>query len=330
MLAFGSLLLEGKPVRLSGQDSRRGTFSQRHAVLVDQTDGSEYTPLQHLAPGQAPFLVYDSLLSEYAVLGFEYGYSVVRTDGLVAWEAQFGDFANGAQIVIDSFIVSAETKWHQRSKLVLLLPHGAEGQGPEHSSARLERFLQLAAAGNLHVAVPTTAAQYFHLLRSQAHWDEGVPLVVLTPKSLLRADAAASRAADFAGSFLPVLPDPQPPTQPTRLLLCSGKVAFDLLSHRAKLGESAATVVRLERLYPFPETELAALLAAAPSLREVRWVQEEPTNQGAWTFVAPRLASLAPGLPLGYVGRPANPSPATGSARLFHAEQERLIRQAFE
>ena len=329
LLAFGSLLVEGKPVRLSGQDSRRGTFSQRHAVLVDQTTGAEVTPLQHLATGQAPFLVYDSLLSEYAVLGFEYGYSVVRTDGIVAWEAQFGDFANGAQIVIDQFIAAAEEKWRQPSKLVLLLPHGAEGQGPEHSSARLERFLQLAAKGNMRVAVPTTSAQYFHLLRSQAHWDGGTPLVVMTPKSLLRADAAKSRAAEFAGTFQPVLADPHAPEKPTRVLLCSGKVAFDLIDHRAKIADASSAVVRIERLYPFPEAELAAILRAAPDAREICWVQEEPANQGAWTFVAPRLAELAPELNLRYVGRPANPSPSTGSARLFQAEQDHLIADAF-
>ncbi|HUK14281.1 MAG TPA: multifunctional oxoglutarate decarboxylase/oxoglutarate dehydrogenase thiamine pyrophosphate-binding subunit/dihydrolipoyllysine-residue succinyltransferase subunit [Thermoanaerobaculaceae bacterium] len=330
LLAFGSLLLEGRPVRLSGQDSRRGTFSQRHAVLVDQASGAEYTPLQHLDPGQAPFLVYDSLLSEYAVLGFEYGYSVVRTDALVAWEAQFGDFANGAQVVIDQFIAAAEEKWRQPSKLVLLLPHGAEGQGPEHSSARFERYLQLAARGNLRVAVPTTAAQYFHLLRSQAHAEGGAPLVVMTPKSLLRADAAKSRAAEFAGSFQPVLADPQPPSAPVRLLLCTGKVAFDLLAHRAKVADTASAVIRLERLYPFPEAELAAVLRAAPGAREIRWVQEEPANMGAWSFVSPLLAALVPELPVSYVGRPASSSPATGSAHLFQAEQERLVADAFE
>jgi 2-oxoglutarate decarboxylase len=329
LLAFGSLLLEDRPVRLAGQDSRRGTFSQRHAVLVDQSSGEEYCPLAHLAPGQAPFLVYDSLLSEYAALGFEYGYSVVRRDGLVAWEAQFGDFADGAQIVIDGFIASAEEKWQQKSKLVLLLPHGAEGQGPEHSSARPERFLQLAANGNLRVAIPTTAAQYYHLLRDQAHWEDGVPLVVMTPKSLLRAHEAASRAAEFAGAFQPVLADPQPPAEPARLLLCSGKVAFDLLAHRATSGDQTSAVVRVERLYPFPEAELAALLAATPSLRELRWVQEEPANMGAWSFVSPLLAALAPGLPLAYVGRRASSSPATGSARLFRAEQERFVAAAF-
>ncbi len=328
LLAFGSLVMEGIPVRLSGQDSRRGTFSQRHSVLVDQDSGAEYTPLAHVDPGQAPFLVYDSLLSEYAVLGFEYGYSVIRTDALVLWEAQFGDFANGAEVVIDQFIASAEEKWGQRSRLVLLLPHGAEGQGPEHSSARLERYLQLAAAGNLRIAVPSTAAQYYHLLRAQAHAARAVPLIVLTPKSLLRADAAKSVADAFLGAFQPVLPDPAPPAAPERLLLCSGKVAFDLLEHRHKTGDGAAAVARVERLYPFPAEELAALLSAHPTVRELRWVQEEPANMGAWSFVAPRLRELAPGLPLAYAGRAESPSPATGSHRVFQAEQQALVADA--
>ncbi len=328
MLAFGSLLGEGIPVRLAGQDSRRGTFSQRHAVLVDQDTGAEYTPLQHLDPRQAPFLVYDSLLSEYAAVGFEYGYSVMRPDALVLWEAQFGDFADGAQIVIDSFVAAAEEKWGQHSNLVLLLPHGAEGQGPEHSSARLERFLQLAAGDRLRVAAPSTAAQYYHLLRTQAHAGRAAPLVVMTPKSLLRADPAKSRAGDFAGAFEPVLADPEPPEAPERALLCSGKVAFDLIAHRRTRG-GAAAVIRLERLSPFPAEEIHTALEALPTVRELRWVQEEPANMGAWVFVAPRLAALAPGLPLGYVGRLESSSPATGSHRIFLAEQERVVQDAF-
>ncbi len=329
LLAFGSLLTEGIPVRLSGQDSRRGTFSQRHAVLVDQDTGAEYAPLQHLAPEQAPFLVYDSLLSEYAVLAFEYGYSVVRSDALVLWEAQFGDFSNGAQIVIDQFIASAEEKWKQRSKLVLLLPHGSEGQGPEHTSARLERFLQLAAGGNIRVAVPSTSAQYYHLLRAQAHAARPVPLVVMTPKSLLRAEAAKSPAEAFGGAFRPVLPEPAAPADATRVLLCSGKVAFDLIEGRASHGGTRAAVVRLERLYPFPAEELAAVLGALPEARELRWVQEEPANMGAWSFAAPRLRELFPAHALAYVGRPESPSPATGSHRVFQAEQARLVAEAF-
>jgi 2-oxoglutarate dehydrogenase E1 component len=328
LLALGSLLLEGTPVRLSGQDSRRGTFSQRHAVLVDQDTGLEYAPLQHLAPEQAPFLVYDSLLSEYAVLGFEYGYSVARSDALVLWEAQFGDFSNGAQIVIDQFIAAAEEKWGQHSKLVLLLPHGSEGQGPEHSSARMERFLQLSACGNLRVAVPSTAAQYYHLLRAQAHASRSVPLVVMTPKSLLRAEAAKSRAEEFNGAFRPVLSDPALPPAATRLVLCTGKVAYDLLDHRRKQADSRTAIVRLERLYPFPADELAAVLRTLPELQELLWVQEEPANMGGWSFVSPRLRELAHGLPLAYVGRPENPSPATGSARIFQIEQERVVAEA--
>jgi 2-oxoglutarate decarboxylase len=328
LLAIGSLLLEGTPVRLSGQDSRRGTFSQRHSVLVDQQTGAEYTPLQHLAAEQGPFLVYDSLLSEYAAVGFEYGYSVSRADALVMWEAQFGDFSNGAQIIIDQFIAAAEEKWGQSSSLVMLLPHGSEGQGPEHSSARLERYLQLAARGNLRVAVPSTAAQYYHLLRAQAHASRGVPLVVMTPKSLLRAEAAKSRAEEFTGTFQAVLEDPVAPSEVTRALLCTGKVAYDLLDHRRKQADSRTAIVRVERLYPFPTDELVAVVRALPGVQELRWVQEEPANMGAWSFVAPHLRELAPGLPLGYVGRPENPSPATGSARIFQIEQERLVTDA--
>jgi len=328
LLAIGSLLLEGTPVRLSGQDSRRGTFSQRHSVLVDQQTGAEHTPLQHLAPEQAPFLVYDSLLSEYAALGFDYGYSVSRGDALVMWEAQFGDFSNGAQIVIDQFIAAAEEKWGQHSRLVMLLPHGSEGQGPEHTSARLERYLQLCARGNLRVAVPSTSAQYYHVLRAQAHASRSVPLVVMTPKSLLRAEVAKSRAEEFTGTFRPVLADSTPPPDATRALLCTGKVAFDLLDHRRTRDDTRTAIVRLERLYPFPMEELTAVLRSLPGVQELRWVQEEPSNMGAWSFVAPRLRELAPGLPLGYVGRPENPSPATGSARIFQIEQERLVAEA--
>ena len=329
MLAFGSLLLEGKGIRLSGQDSRRGTFSQRHAVLVDQASGAERVPLQHLAGTQAPFLICDSLLSEYAVLGFEYGYSLGRPDALVLWEAQFGDFANGAQIVIDQFIAAAEEKWDQHSRLGLLLPHGYEGQGPEHSSARLERFLQLCARGNLRVAVPSTSAQYFHLLRSQAYLAHAMPLVVLTPKSLLRADAAKSAASELSdGRFHPLLPDAEPPAKTRVLVLCSGKVAHDLAAARREHGASDVAIARVEQLYPFPEAEIAALLAGMPKLAAVRWLQEEPENMGAWSFVAPRLAALLGGVPLAYVGRVASGSPATGSARLHDLEQQRILTAA--
>ncbi|MBP1620053.1 MAG: 2-oxoglutarate dehydrogenase, subunit [Acidobacteria bacterium] len=329
-LAFGTLLLDGVPVRLAGQDSRRGTFSQRHAVLVDQATGAEFIPLQNLDPGQAPFSMHDSLLSEYAALGFEYGYSVARPEALVLWEAQFGDFVNGAQIVLDQFVAAAQEKWGQRSRLVLLLPHGSEGQGPEHSSARPERFLQLAARNNLRVVVPTTAAQYFHLLRSQAYLAPAVPLVVMTPKSLLRARPAESRAAELAGgSFQRTLPDPEPMGGAKRLVLCSGKVAYDLLEHRRVHDIADTAVVRVEQLYPFPADEVAALVASMPGLAGVRWVQEEPRNMGGWAFAAPLLREALRALPLAYVGRPANPSPATGSARVHEAEQARLVAEAF-
>jgi 2-oxoglutarate decarboxylase len=329
-MAFGTLLLEGRPVRLAGQDSRRGTFSQRHAVLVDQSTGAEWIPLQHLDDNQGSFLLYDSLLSEYAALGFEYGYSVRRPEALVLWEAQFGDFSNGAQIVIDQFIASATEKWRQTSRLALLLPHGLEGQGPEHSSARLERFLQLGARYNLRVAAPTSAAQYFHLLRSQSYLEPATPLVVMTPKSLLRAKAAESPSREFVtGAFQRTLADPEATAATRRLLLCSGKVAYDLLAHRRRNPSSETAVVRVEQLYPLPADEIAALLSVMPQVAEVRWVQEEPQNMGSWCFIAPQLQAILGGTPLRYVGRPANPSPATGSARLHQVEQEHLVTQAF-
>ena len=327
-LALGTLLKEGVPIRLSGQDSRRGTFSHRHAVLVDQVDERTWTPLEALASPEASFIPCDSLLSEYGVLGFEYGYSVMRPATLVLWEAQFGDFANGAQIIIDQFLAAAAEKWQQHSKLVLLLPHGHEGQGPEHSSARLERFLQLCAGDNLRVAMPTTAAQIFHLLRGQAHSGTS-PLIVMTPKSLLRAPAARSRAVDFSsGGFATLLGNPDAPSQVQTLLLCSGKIAFDLIAARRAAGESQAEILRAEQLHPFPETEIAAFLAAHPEVRELRWVQEEPHNMGAWTHVAPLLALVAAGRPVTFVGRRAAGSPATGSARVHQAEQERLVAEA--
>jgi 2-oxoglutarate dehydrogenase complex dehydrogenase (E1) component-like enzyme len=274
--------------------------------------------------------MHDSLLSEYAALGFEYGYSVARPEALVLWEAQFGDFVNGAQIILDQFVAAAQEKWGQRSRLTLLLPHGSEGQGPEHSSGRPERFLQLAARNNLRVAIPTTAAQYFHLLRSQAYLAPAVPLVVMTPKSLLRAKPAESRAAELAGgSFQRTLPDPESMGGVRRLVLCSGKVSYDLLEHRRAHGLADTAVVRVEQLYPFPGDEIAALAASMPALAEVRWVQEEPRNMGGWSFAAPLLGEVLRGLPLAYVGRPANPSPATGSARIHEAEQARLVADAF-
>ncbi|MGC8917347.1 MAG: multifunctional oxoglutarate decarboxylase/oxoglutarate dehydrogenase thiamine pyrophosphate-binding subunit/dihydrolipoyllysine-residue succinyltransferase subunit [Thermoanaerobaculum sp.] len=328
LLAFGSLLLEGIPVRLSGQDSRRGTFSQRHAVLVDQRTGEVYVNLEHLPGSRAQFLIYDSLLSEYAVMAYEYGYSVARPQALVLWEAQFGDFANGAQIVIDQFVSSAHEKWDQHARLTLLLPHGYEGQGPEHSSARMERFLQLAAGDSMRVAFPTTAANYFHLLRSQAHLPHPKPLVVFTPKSFLRAELAKSPGeALTSGHFQPVLPDPNPPGQPQVVILCTGKVFFDIYPVREKT-QAPVAILRLDQLYPFPQKELAEALAAYPEAREVRWVQEEPCNMGAWPFLKEHLPRVVGTAPLNVVSRPPSGSPATGSAKLHEAEQEHLVRLA--
>ena len=331
-LAFGSLLLENIPIRLSGQDSQRATFSQRHAVLVDYNNETEYTPLNNIREEQAKLMIYDSLLSEYAVVGFDYGYSVARPEALTLWEAQFGDFMNGAQIIIDQFISSADEKWGQASGLVMLLPHGFEGQGPEHSSARIERFLTLCAEENMRVTMPTTAAQYFHLLRSQMHAGIRKPLIVMTPKSLLRSPAAKSAAADFTeGGFQILLDDPNPPTHSKRFLFCSGKVCYDLMDYRQQHNINDAVIVRLEQLYPFPFEGMKELLQRYPNATDFRWVQEEPRNMGAWSFVQTRLKYvLTPSHRLTYVGRVPSGSPATGSARVHQLEQERLARQAFE
>ncbi|MEV6294744.1 multifunctional oxoglutarate decarboxylase/oxoglutarate dehydrogenase thiamine pyrophosphate-binding subunit/dihydrolipoyllysine-residue succinyltransferase subunit [Streptomyces sp. NPDC051896] len=329
-LAIGSLLLEGVPVRLAGQDSRRGTFGQRHAVLTDRRTGAEYTPLNALGPQAGNFTPYDSMLSELAALAFEYGYSLARPDTLVLWEAQFGDFANGAQTVVDEYIASSEQKWGQRSAVTLLLPHGLEGQGPDHSSARIERFLQLCAQGNMTVAVPSSPSNYFHLLRQQGLGRHNRPLVVFTPKSMLRSKAATSGLAEFTrGGFRAVLPDHSvDPARAGRVLLCSGKVFYDLDAHRRSSGRSDTAIVRVERLYPFPEEDLAAELARFPSGAQVRWVQEEPESQGAWPFVAPRLYRLGDH-PIGCVSRPEAPAPAVGSARRHAMEQETLVASAF-
>ncbi|MCL6538830.1 MAG: multifunctional oxoglutarate decarboxylase/oxoglutarate dehydrogenase thiamine pyrophosphate-binding subunit/dihydrolipoyllysine-residue succinyltransferase subunit [Acidothermus sp.] len=330
LIAFGSLLLEGHPVRLAGQDSRRGTFVQRHAVLIDRKTAAEYVPLAHLDPHQAPFYVYDSLLSEFAALGFEYGYSVARPEALVAWEAQFGDFANGAQTIIDEFIVAGEQKWGQRSGLVLLLPHGYEGQGPDHSSGRIERFLQLCAQQNMTVAMPSCAASYFHLLRWQIHSGVRRPLVVFTPKSMLRARAAASPASAFtAGSWAPVLgdPDPRDPAEVTRVLLASGKVVWELVERRAAQQRRDTAIVRVEQLYPVPVDDVRSALAAFPRAEEYVWVQEEPENMGAWSYFA---LHLAPQLdkPLQHVARPESSAPATGSHVRSEREREELLAAA--
>jgi 2-oxoglutarate decarboxylase len=324
LLALGSLLTAGHPVRLVGQDSRRGTFGQRHAVLVDRVNGSEYTPLKKLDNGKAKFFVYDSLLSEFAAMGFEYGYSVARPDALVLWEAQFGDFMNGAQTIIDEFISSGEQKWGQRSSVVLLLPHGYEGQGPDHSSARVERFLSLCAQDNMTVALPSNPASYFHLLRWQALSSRRKPLVVFTPKSLLRLKAATSAASEFtSGSFRPVIGDPIDPAGVRRVVLCSGKVYYDLAARQAKIHNDGVAVVRVERLYPLPVEELKAELSRYSPSVEVVWAQEEPANMGAWPTMALKLPKVL-GREVSHVSLPASSAPAPGSASK-HAEMHRQV-----
>jgi 2-oxoglutarate dehydrogenase E1 component len=326
--------MEGVPVRLAGQDSRRGTFVQRHAVLTDKTTGEEWTPLLYLSKGQARFWVYDSLLSEYAAMGFEYGYSVERPDALVLWEAQFGDFANGAQTILDEFISSGEQKWGQRSSVVLLLPHGYEGQGPDHSSARIERYLTMCAENNMTVAMPSTPASYFHLLRRQAYARPRRPLIVFTPKSMLRLKAAASDVEDFTtGGFRPVIgeqfADESQARQVDRVLMCTGKVYYDLLAHRAKVGDTKTAIVRLEQLYPLDKEAISDALAPFDGA-EVVWVQEEPENQGAWPFIALNLFVNGGNISqLRHVSRPASASPATGSSKKHAEEQRDLVERAF-
>jgi 2-oxoglutarate dehydrogenase E1 component len=337
-LAYGSLLLEGYNVRLSGQDSTRGTFSQRHVVLVDQNSEVEYAPLAHLSGNQGRFEAYDSLLSEAAVLGFEYGYSLADPMTLVLWEAQFGDFANGAQVIIDQFLASSAVKWGRISGLAMLLPHGYEGQGPEHSSARIERFLQLCAEDNLQIVNCTTPAQYFHVLRRQMRRNFRAPLVIFTPKSLLRAPRAISQPADLAGGgFAAVIGDARAERDAAsvrRVLLCSGKVYYDLVEERERRfgAESAgdAAIVRVEQLYPWDATGLAAALAPFERVERACWVQEEPANMGAWFFARDRIAAaLQPGLGLRYVGRPDAAAPAGGSLRVHRREQAALVASAF-
>jgi multifunctional 2-oxoglutarate metabolism enzyme len=327
-LAFGSLLVEGSPVRLAGQDSGRGTFSQRHSVLVDQRSEDEHVPLARLAPDQAPFMIYDSLLSEYAALGFEYGYSLGDPTALVLWEAQFGDFVNGAQIVVDQYIAAAEDKWSQRSALTLLLPHGFEGQGPEHSSARIERFLILCAEDNMRVVYPTTAAQYFHALRRQVASPVRAPLICFTPKRYLRAPATRSQVETLvSGRFEPVLDDWTPVENARRVLICTGKVAHELRAER-DTRKAPAAVVRVEELHPFPAAELSAVLANYPPRAEIFWVQEEPENMGAWTFVRGELADKMR-RPVTVAARARSASPATGSASVHDVEQRQLLDRAF-
>jgi 2-oxoglutarate dehydrogenase E1 component len=327
-LAFGSLLLEGTPVRLSGQDSQRGTFNQRHSVLIDTENEQYYIPLANLAPDQARFEIYNSLLSEAAVLGFEYGYSRDYPETLVLWEAQFGDFANGAQIIIDQFIASGEDKWGLLGGVVMLLPHGYEGQGPEHSSARVERYLQLAAHDNIQICQPSTAAQYFHLLRRQAMRAWRKPLIVFTPKSMLRNPDASSPLASFQlPGFQNVLPETEV-QEVKRLLLCTGKIGHELRIERAKHKDSTTGIVFLEQLYPWPEAELTAEIARHPDAHELVWVQEEPDNMGALSFVVPRLRRLFPERRVLSIKRSAAASPATGSAKAHDLEQKTLISLA--
>jgi 2-oxoglutarate dehydrogenase E1 component len=330
-LAFGSLLLEEIPVRLSGQDSSRGTFSTRHSVLYDANTGKPYVPLMHLAEKQAPICIYNSPLSEAAVLGFDYGYSLDYPKMLCLWEAQFGDFANAAQTIIDQFIVSAESKWQQPSGIVLLLPHGYEGQGPEHSSARLERFLQACAEDNIQVCNLTTSAQYFHVLRRQMKRDFIKPLIIMTPKSLLRATFASSPAKEFIhGRFEEILGAPKagPADQTKRIIFCSGKVYYDLLKYRTEREIDDAAIIRIEQLYPLVEKKLREMLKPFPKSAKLVWCQEEPQNMGAWTFIEPRLRTLLCS-EIAYAGRDASASPAVGALARHKREQARLVADAF-
>jgi len=333
-LAFGALLLEGSPVRLSGQDCRRGTFSQRHAVFYDYETRARHIPLQHLSGQQAKFCVYNSLLSEVAVLGFAYGYSLSYPEMLILWEAQFGDFSNGAQVIIDQFISSAESKWQTPSDLVMLLPHGYEGMGPEHSSARLERFLQLCAEDNLIVGNFTTPAQYFHALRRQKLRGFRKPLILMTPKSLLGRPEAVSSEADFleGSCFQEVLPDPMPfenPADVKRVVFCTGKVFYDLAAHRAAAGITDTAIIRIEQLYPFHGEMVAALSAQFPQVSRFVWCQEEPRNMGAWSYIEPRIEEALGARPL-YAGRKPGSSPAAGSKAMHYREQKALLTKAFE
>ncbi len=333
VLAFGSLLMDGRPVRLAGQDTRRGTFVQRFATIIDRKNAHEWVPLANLTESQGQFYVYDSLLSEYAAMGFEYGYSVARPDTLVLWEAQFGDFANGAQTVIDEFITAGRAKWGQRSGVVLLLPHGYEGQGPDHSSARIERFLTMAADEAFVVAQPSSAASYFHLLRRHALGEAHRPMIVFTPKSMLRRKEAASQPTDFTeGTFRPVIGDDEvDPQQVRRLLLCSGRITWDLMGERKKReGDQPTTAIaRLEQLYPRPVEELKAELAKYPNLQEIRWVQDEPANMGPWPHLALNLTPELGGIPFFRVSRPESSSPSVGQHSRHVEEQKALLQQAF-
>jgi 2-oxoglutarate decarboxylase len=332
-LAFASLLTEGIPIRLTGQDAERGTFSQRHLVLHDPKTGQEHCAMQHLPGALAPMELHNSPLSEMACLGFEYGYSQEGPETLVLWEAQFGDFVNGAQVIIDQFIVSGLAKWGQTSRLTMLLPHGYEGSGPEHSSARLERFLQLCAEGNIRVANCTTPAQYFHLLRRQARIAKQRPLVIMTPKKLLRLPQATSRLSEFAeGRFRPMLPDSDVAgDQVTRLILCSGKIYYDLTEDEGRQDKPEIAIGRIELLYPFPQAEVMELIASYPKLKEVVWVQEEPRNMGARAHMAPRLLQILPAeINFGYVGRPERAASGEGYPIAHANEQHRIVSTALD
>ncbi len=327
-LAFGSLLLQGVLIRLSGQDSERGTFSQRHAVWIDQENSSKYMPYVQLGK----FSVYNSPLSEYAVLGFEYGYTGANPSALVLWEAQYGDFSIGAQIVIDHYLASAEQKWASYSSLVMLLPHGYEGQGPEHSSGRIERFLQLCAMDNLQIVNATTPAQYFHVLRRQALRSIRKPLIIFTPKSLLRLPACTSEMQQFTtGCFEEVLDDPNPPQKVERVLICTGKVFYDLVNQRVERKKDGIVIFRIEQLYPLHEVKMKNLFSRVNGCKDFRWVQEEPENMGAWEFIHPHIEAVLPkGASLRYVGRERSAVTATGSTRQHKLELDRFMNEAFE
>jgi len=330
-LALATLLAEGLPIRLTGQDTVRGTFSQRHLTLFDMADGQPYTPIQHLSGARAGIELHNSPLSEYACLGFEYGYAANAPEALVLWEAQYGDFVNGAEIIIDQFLIAGMAKWRQTSRLTLLLPHGYEGSGPEHSSARLERFLALGAEGNIRVVYPTTPAQYFHLLRRQARHHDLRPLVVMTPKSLLRLPQAASSLTDLTdGAFASVLDDPSAePDAVRRIILCSGKIYYDLVISAERAAHPEVAIIRAERLYPFPTDDLGQVLGRYPKVERVAWVQEEPRNMGARKFVLPKIRHLVPfKIPLGDISRPERSRPAEGYPAAHQAEQARIVHEA--
>ncbi|MFY9913124.1 MAG: multifunctional oxoglutarate decarboxylase/oxoglutarate dehydrogenase thiamine pyrophosphate-binding subunit/dihydrolipoyllysine-residue succinyltransferase subunit, partial [Nocardioidaceae bacterium] len=333
ILAFGSLLLQGRPVRLAGQDSRRGTFVSRFATIIDRQNAAEWTPLQNLSSDQAQFYVYDSLLSEYAAMGFEYGYSVARPEALTLWEAQFGDFVNGAQTVIDEFISAGEAKWQQQSGVVLLLPHGYEGQGPDHSSARIERFLTLAAGDAFTVAQPSTPASYFHLLRQHSLGSAHRPMIVFTPKSMMRRKDAASQPADFtSGTFRPLIgDDAADPSKVERLILCSGRISWDLFAERVRRedDQGRTAIARLEQLYPRPVDEVKAEMAKYPNLREIRWVQDEPANMGPWPHMKLNLATELGDIPFHRVSREESAAPSVGQTSVHQQELQGILDGAF-